>query len=139
MPGSDPKQPEGLDTFLARMTAEVVTKVVEEIDGLRKKGTSEEDIKKRLDKELRSFDPFTRARIYAKSLGKPIEDDWKGDDVESESTVKENTVSLQVKRIPDGVREETLVQYKGEDYAVGEVRGTKVTLKKLVPRLPRKK
>ncbi len=130
----DPKQPaEGLDTFLARLTLEVVTKVVAEIESLRAKGTSEEDIRKKLDRELRSYDPFTRDRIYRKSLGKPIEDDWKAADVESESSPKENTLVLKVKRTPEGVREESLVLYRGEDYTVGEMRGGSVTLKKLLP------
>lgn len=140
MAATDPKQPaEGLDTFLARLTLEVVTKVVAEIQKLRAKGTSEEDIRKRLDKELRSYDPFTRERIYRKSLGKPIQDDWNPGDVESESVPKENTLVLKVKRMPDGVRDETLVLYKGEDYTVGEVRGPSVTLKKLLPLVKRPK
>ncbi len=140
MPAPDPKQPaEGFDTFLARLTLEVLTKVIAEIEKLRAKGTSEEDIRKKLDKELRSYDLFTRERIYRKSLGKPIEDDWKAGDVESESSPKENTLVLKVKRIPGGVGEETLVLYKGEDYTVGEVRGPSVTLKKLLPLVRRSK
>ncbi len=139
MGAPDPNKPvEGLDTFIARLTLEVVTKVVAEIESVRAKGTSEDDIRKKLDKDLRSYDPFTRARIYAKSLGKPIEDDWRAADVTGESSPKENTVVLKVKRVPDGVREEALVQYKGEDYTVGELRDGSVTLKKLLP-LRRKK
>lgn len=126
------KPSEGADTFVARFTLEVVTKVVSEIQALRAKGTTEDDIRRKLEKDLRSYDPFTRARIYVKSLGKPIEDDWNAADVAGESIPKENTLVLKVQRVPDGVREESLVQYKGEDFTVAELRDGTVTLKRLV-------
>lgn len=136
---SDIKPPEeGLDTLSAQFTYEAVRKVVKAIQALREKGLSEDLIIEKISKELRHFDPQSRHRMYLKSLEETIEDDFTADAIDTVEEPKKNTVLLKMKTGPKGIREEMLVQYKGEDYYVASVSGLAYTLKKLVPRVLRK-
>ncbi len=128
---------EGVDTFIARLTHEIVGKVLQEIADLRGQGTPEPEIRQRLERRLRSHDGFTRDRIYAKSLGQPIADDFPAATVAAESAPKDNAVVLALTQVPEGIQEETLVQHKGEDFSVIQIDGNRVWLKKLLPVLRR--
>lgn len=136
---SDIRPPEeGLDTLSAQFTYEAVRKVVNAIQGLRKKGIAEEAIVEKISRELRHFDPHSRQRMYDKSLDIQIADDFPSDQVESEESPKKNTILLKMKSAPPGIKEEMLVQYKGEDYYISGLSGLAYTLKKLVPRALKK-
>lgn len=136
---SDIRPPEeGLDTLSAQFTYEAVRKVVTAIQALRKKGLTEEAILEKISRELRHFDSRSRQRMYEKSLDQPIADDFTADQIESEESPKKNTVLLRMKAAPTGIKEEMLVQYKGEDYYISGMSGLAYTLKKLVPRALKK-
>lgn len=123
---------EGLSTLVTQFTKRELDRLGGVITKLRQSGDSEEKILGVMRQQLKRFDPHTLQRIYARSLGKPLPDDFGPENVVKETMVKANTVALEVNEALGHIDQQSLVLYKGEEWFVQWVEEKKYTLKKVL-------
>lgn len=122
---------EGMSTIGAQFTKSAVAKVLAAVKKLKEQGFNELTILDKMKKELPFFHPHTVRRLYDKSVGNPVEDDLKTENLVSEKEVKPGTFEIVVTAPLPGIERDCLVQYKGNDYYVAKASGTTYLLKKI--------
>lgn len=122
---------EGMSTLAAQYTRRSVEHILKVIQTLRHKGKSEEAIRERMQQELRQFSPFSLERLYQKSIGRAIPDDFKQENIAQLEAVKSNTIRVTVHQLPGEVQVDDLVLYRGEDWYVSWIEGKTYTLKQV--------
>lgn len=123
---------EGLSTLVTQFTKRELDRLGRVITSLREKGDSEEKILGVMREQLKRFDAHTLQRIYARSLGKALPDDFEAGNVVKETEVKKNTIVLEVHEMLGQIDQQSLVLYKGEEWYVQWVEEGKYTLKKVL-------
>jgi hypothetical protein len=122
---------EGMSTIGAQFTKSAVSKVLQAVKKLKDQGFNELAILDKMKKELPFFHPHTVRRLYDKSVGNPIEDDFREADVVSEKELKPGTIELALKAAAPGIERDCLIQFRGGDWYVAKVTGATYLLKKI--------
>lgn len=105
---------EGLSTLSASFTRDYVEKVLKALKQIRDHGTSEADILRKMEREMRDMDAFSRRRLYEMSRGGPIPDDFPPDAVVDQREPKPGSFVLTVKQVPKVFVVGTLIQHAGK-------------------------
>lgn len=122
---------EGLSTIGAQFTKSAIVKILLAVRKLKNEGWPEPQILEKMRKELPHFHPHTLKRLYDKSVGNPVEDDVRAEDIVAERTIKDRTIEIDLKLVPKGIEADCLIQFRGEDWYVARVRGNTLLLKNL--------
>ncbi len=123
---------EGMSTLVTQFTKNELDRLGRIITQLREKGETEEKILDLMRQQLKRFDPHTLTRIYHRSLGNPIPDDFTPENVVSEREVKANTLELTVKHLLPHLDQQSLVLYKGQEWFVQWLEERKYTIKRIL-------
>jgi hypothetical protein len=101
----------------------LIDKAVNAIKHLRACDYSEDDILKKIHNDLErlSVDLFTIRRIYQKSFGRPLADDFFREDILSIDCLTNDVVCLMVSHEVEGIVKGSYVQFDDEDWFVTDV------------------
>lgn len=122
---------EGMSTLVTQYTRKELDRLANVITQLRARGQSEDTILGMMRQQLTNFDPHTLQRIYRRSLGLAIPDDFEPGNVKSLVELKSTTVRLEVHEVIGHLRPMSLVQFRGGDWFVQSLEGSTYTLKRV--------